>query len=249
MSRSIFRTAILPLAGIALAACASDAPVSPDLDLAGPALTVSGNMGLNAVTNAASVGTGDNAVIGVGPSRPNAIQVRFANNSQWCRSNGAGDDPGAGSIRAIYQDANDKPAAVAYKGTALKVYSRIAGVDHPFVCQNLNAKVGGDDLPLGSFVLPATALGGGGTAAVYVVQNETNGRVEFRRGSTTGLIIGRTNGAGDDGKLIAGWKGSDGQPYALIGKGNDTNGRYLVVTPTFVNVGIFPVATVGRVDH
>ena len=247
MSRSTLRSAIIPLAGFALAACASDAPLSPNSEFATPSLTVSGSVGLSVVTNAASVGTGDNAVIGVGAARPNAIQVRFANNSQWCRSNGPGDDPGAESIRAIYQDANGNPAAVAYKGANLKVYSRIPGVGN-FVCQNLNAVVGGDDLSLGTYDLPAGVPGGAGPDAVFVVQNVANGRVEFRRGSTTGSIIGRTNGA-DDGTLIAGWKGSDGQLYALIGQGNDTNGRYLVVTPTFVNEGIFNVATVGRVIH
>ena len=246
MSRSTLRSAIIPLAWFALAACASDAPLSPNSEFATPSLTVSGSVGPSVVTNAASVGTGDNAVIGVGAARPNAIQVRFANNSQWCRSNGPGDDPGAESIRAIYQDANGNPAAVAYKGANLKVYSRIPGVGN-FVCQNLNAVVGGDDLSLGTYDLPAGVPGGAGTAAVYVVQN--GDRVEFRRGSTNGSTIGRTNGPGNDGTLIAGWKGSDGKLYALIGQGNDVNGRYLVVTPTFVNTGIFNVATVGRVIH
>jgi hypothetical protein len=246
MMRRIFRIAVLPLAGLALAACSTDAPVAPALQLDGPALSVSNGVGLSTMTNASLFGTGQNAVIGVGPSRPNAIQVRFANNLQWCRSNGPGDDPGAESMRAIYADAFGNPAALAYKSTALKVYSRIAGVGN-FVCQNLNAVVGGDNLNIGTANLPASV--GAGLSSVFVVQNESNGRVEFRKGSTTGSIIGRTNGPGDDGTLIAGWIGSDGRPYALIGRGNDINGEYRVITPTFVNVGIFPVNTVGRVVH
>ena len=65
----------------------------------------------------------------------------------------------------------------------------------------------------------------------------------------TRLIIGRTNGEGDDGTLIAGWKGSDGKPYALIGRGDANKGEYRVITPSYVNSGIMTVNTVGRVVH
>ena len=245
MKSHVVRLAAAPFAILALAACASETPVAPEADLSGPAFSVSNDVGFYAITNTASFGTNDMAVIGVGTGRPNAIQVRNADGSQWCRSNGPGDDPGARSLRAIYEDANGNPAALAYKGTDLKVYSRIAGVGN-FVCQNLNAKVGVDNLGIGNATLPASV---GGAGDVYVVQNEANGRVEFRRNAIDGPIIGRTNGAGDNGTLIAGWIGSDGRPYALIGRGNATNGEYRVITPTFVNVGIFPVNTVGRVVH
>ncbi len=248
MNKHVTRLAAAPFAILALAACAADTPAAPEMELVGPAFSVSNDVGFNAITNTAGFGTGDMAVIGV-TGRPNAIQVRYANGSQWCRSNGPGDDPGAGSLRAIYEDANGNPAALAYKGSALKVYSRIAGVGN-FVCQNLDAKVGGDDIKLGQLDLTVE------WPFVYVVQNEANGRVEFRRNGITGPIIGRTNGngngAGDNGTLIAGWIGSDGKPYALIGRGNATNGEYRVITPTFVQppgVGFFPVNTVGRVVH
>ncbi|MCA2983006.1 MAG: hypothetical protein INH04_04550 [Gemmatimonas sp.] len=246
MKNHVMRLAAAPFAILALAACASETPVAPEAELSGPAFSVSNDVGFNAITNTAGFGTGDKAVIGVAPSRLNAIQVQYANGSQWCRSNGPGDDPGAGSLRAIYEDANGNPAALAYMGSALKVYSRIAGVGN-FVCQNLNAKVGGDNIKLGQLDLPTVFPNA--WPFVYVVQNEANGRVEFRRDGIDGPIIGRTNGAGDNGTLIAGWIGSDGRPYALIGRGNATNGEYRVITPTFVNVGIFPVNTVGRVVH
>ncbi len=247
MKRQILRLAAAPFAILALAACASETPVAPEAELSGPAFSVSNDVGLNAITNTALFGTGDKAVIGVGSGRPNAIQVQLATGSQWCRSNGMGDDPGAGSLRAIYEDANGNPAALAYLGSALTVYSRIAGVGSPFVCQRLNAKVGSDDIKLGQLDLPTVFPNT--WPFVYVVQNEANGRVEFRINSTTGTIIGRTNGAGDNGTLIAGWIGSDRRPYALIGRGNAINGEYRVITPTFVNVGIFGVNTVGRVVH
>jgi hypothetical protein len=245
VNKHVTKMAAAPFAILALAACAADTPAAPEMELVGPAFSVSNDVGFNAITNTAGFGTGDMAVIGV-TGRPNAIQVRYADGSQWCRSNGPGDDPGAGSLRAIYEDANGNPAALAYMGSALKVYSRIAGVGN-FVCQNLNAKVGGDNIKLGQLDLPTVFPNA--WPFVYVVQNEANGRVEFRRDGIDGPIIGRTNGAGDNGTLIAGWIGSDGRPYALIGRGNATNGEYRVITPTFVNVGIFGVNTVGRVVH
>ena len=112
MNFRIPRSAALPAAGLVLAACAADSSMATAPQMAGPAFSVSNNVGFSSVTNSASgFGTGDFAVIGVSPTRPNAIRISEASTGlQWCRSNGPGQDPGAGSIRAIYQDGNRKPA-------------------------------------------------------------------------------------------------------------------------------------------
>ncbi len=253
MYRHVTKLIAAPIAILALAACAADTPAAPEMELAGPAFSVAISPWRSTVTNIADVGKGDVARIGVlngqgtPTNRTNAIQILEDGlpGKQWCRSNGPGQDPGANSIRAIYEDDNEKPAALAYQGGVLWVYSRVEGVGN-FVCQRKDAVVGGDNLRLGGNI-PLPPSVGGGSADVFVVQNETNERVEFRRGTNEGNIIGRTNGAGNNGTLQAGWIGSDGKPYALILR---PNGEEWVITPTFVQppgVGFFPVNTVGRV--
>lgn len=234
-----------PFAILALAACAADTPAAPEMELAGPAFSATMiPQWRSTVTNIAVPGNGDVARIGVpSTNRTNAIQIMDATNGQqWCRSNGQGDDPGANSIRAIYEDDNGKPAALAYQGGVLWVYSRVEGVGN-FVCQRKDAVVRGPNsyLPLGK----ATNLRplSTGEAVVWVAQE--GDRVVFRRDNReTGNIIGRTNGSGNNGTLQAGWIGSDGKPYALISR---PNGEEWVITSTFVNTGIINVETVGRV--
>lgn len=147
--------------------------------------------------------------------------------SHQCRTNGAGDNPSADGLLAMYE-VGGVPYVLATKGSTIRLYWGPEGLPGIKQCNSMPLP----DPAIGTANCKYTAPGSYGIDlgdGITVEHDAKTNRVAFVQDCKS--FLGRTNGHTDNGQLLAAWM-DGGVPYALVLR-PATNGRnpLIVITP------------------